>query len=327
MTLNLLILAAAAAMLAAIQNKPAEAAGEPLTLDLWPGQPPGETHSIGPEHDVTKPSDHLVGGRRVIRLGNVSRPTITLYRPNKEIDTGAAVLIAPGGGYQILAWDLEGTEVAEWLASVGVTGILLKYRVPPRPGEPADEPPVRPLQDAQRAMSLVRSRAREWGIDPHRIGMLGFSAGGNLTVRTATLTDRAYTPVDAVDRVSSRPDFMILVYPAFLAWGEGLAFWLHVTQETPPAFFVHAEDDSAADPESSIRTYLALKKAGVPAELHLYPTGGHGYGLRPTHDPVTTWPARCLDWLRSQGILRGKESSSRLHREGSVSLPGETDPR
>lgn len=312
MTLNLLILAAAAAMLAAIQHEPAEAAGESLTLDLWPGQPPGETDSIGPEQDVTKPSDNLVGGRRVIRLGNVSRPTITLYRPKKEIGTGAAVLIAPGGGYQILAWDLEGTEIAEWLASVGVTGILLRYRVPRRPGEPADEPPVRPLQDAQRAMSLVRSRAREWGIDPHRIGMLGFSAGGNLTARTATLTDRAYASVDAVDRVSSRPDFMILVYPADLAFGEGLAFWLRVTQETPPAFFVHAGDDSAAGPESSLRTYLALMKAGVPAELHLYPTGGHGYGLRPTHDPVTTWPARCLDWLRSQGILRGMESSSNV---------------
>jgi acetyl esterase/lipase len=319
MTLNLLILAAAAAMLAAIQNEPAEAAGEPLPLDLWPGQPPGETGSIGSEQDVTRPSDNLVAGRRVIRLGTVSRPTITLYRPSHEIDTGVAVLIAPGGGYQILAWDLEGTEIAEWLASVGVTGILLKYRVPRRPGDPADEPPVRPLQDAQRAMSLVRSRAREWGIDPHRIGMLGFSAGGNLTVRTATLTDRAYASVDAVDRVSSRPDFMILIYPAFLAFGEGLAFWLRVTQETPPAFFVHAGDDSAAGPESSIRTYLAVKKAGVPAELHVYPTGGHGYGLRPTHDPVTTWPARCLDWLRSQGILRGKGTSARLHRDGSVS--------
>jgi acetyl esterase/lipase len=304
MTLKLLLLAAVGAMLATIHNPPVEAAEQPLTFDLWPGQLPGEPGSIGPEQDVTKPGDNLVGGRRVIRLGNVSRPTITLYRPNKEIDSGAAVLIAPGGGYQILAWDLEGTEIAEWLASVGVTGIVLKYRVPRRPGDPADEPPVGPLQDAQRAMSLVRSRAQEWGIDPHRVGMLGFSAGGNLTVRTATLTARAYAAVDAVDRVSSRPDFMILVYPAYLASGEGLAGWLHVTKDTPPAFFVHAGDDPAAAPESSIRTYLALKKAGVPAELHVYPTGGHGYGLRPTHDPVTTWPARCLDWLRSQRILR-----------------------
>jgi acetyl esterase/lipase len=191
MTMKVLILAVAAAMLAAIHNQSAEAADEPRTLDLWPGQPPGETGSIGPEQDATGPTDRLVGGRRVIRLGNVSRPTITLYRPKKEIDPpaarapGAAVLIAPGGGYQILAWDLEGTEIAEWLAWVGVTGIVLKYRVPRRPKDPADEPPVGPLQDAQRAMSLVRSRAREWGIDPRRIGMLGFSAGGNLTARAA----------------------------------------------------------------------------------------------------------------------------------------------
>src|SRR4051794_4735879 len=174
------------------------------TFDVWPGQPPGETGSIGSEHDLTKPDDRSVGDRSVIRLGNVSRPTITLYRPTRESDTGAAVLIAPGGGYNILAWDLEGTEIAEWLVSVGVTGIVLKYRVPRRPRDPADEPPVGPLQDAQRAMSLVRSRAQEWRIDPHRIGMLGFSAGGNLTVRTAALTERAYAAMDDVDRVSSR---------------------------------------------------------------------------------------------------------------------------
>jgi acetyl esterase/lipase len=300
----------AAAMPAAAHTVAAVAAEQPLTLDVWPGQPPGETGAIGPEQDLTKPDDRSVGGRRVIRLGNVSRPTITLYRPKKEIDTGAAVLIAPGGGYNILAWDLEGTEISEWLASSGVTGIVLKYRVPRRPKDPTDEPPIGPLQDAQRAMSLARSHAQEWGIDPHRIGMLGFSAGGNLTARTAVIAERAYAAVDDVDRVSSRPDFMILVYPAYLAFGEGLAYWLHVTRETPPAFFVHTGDDTAAGPESSIRTYLALRHAGVLAELHVYPSGGHGYGLRPTADPVTTWPARCLDWLRSQGILRDKAHSN-----------------
>jgi acetyl esterase/lipase len=279
------------------------AAGEPLVVELWPGSPPGEKGSVGDERDMTKPDENLVGGRRVIRLGSVSRPTLTVYRPKKALDTGAAVVIAPGGGYHILAWDLEGTEVAEWLASIGVTGVVLKYRVPRRPGDPQDVPPVGPLQDAQRAVSVVRSRAAGWGIDPHRIGMLGFSAGGNLTVRTATIAERTYTPVDDVDKISSRPDFQILIYPAYLANAEGPLPWLRVTKETPPAFLAHAGDDPISV-ENSIHYYLALKRAGVPAELHVYPEGGHGYGMRATQDPVTSWPARCADWMKRQGWLK-----------------------
>jgi acetyl esterase/lipase len=279
------------------------AAKAPLVADLWRGTPPGEKGSVGEEQDLTKPGENLVGGRRVIRLGNVSTPTLTVYRPKKELDTGAAVVIAPGGGYHILAWDLEGTEVAEWLNSIGVTGVVLKYRVPRRPGDPQDVPPVGPLQDAQRAVSMVRSHAAAWGIDPHRIGMLGFSAGGNLTVRTATRAERAYTPVDDVDKVSSRPDFQILIYPAYLANAEGPLPWLRVTKETPPAFLAHAGNDPISV-ENSVHYYLGLTRAGVAAELHVYPEGGHGYGLRATQDPVTSWPARCAEWMKRQGWLK-----------------------
>lgn len=287
----------------ALASLPAAAdAGQRLTLDVWPGKAPGETVQIGPERLL----DPQPGQRTVQRLTDVSKPTITLFRPPKEKDTGAAVLIAPGGGYHILAWDLEGEEVAAWLNSIGVTGIVLKYRVPRRPGQPSDRPPIGPLQDAQRAMSLVRSRAREWGIDPNRIGVLGFSAGGHLTAATATNGDRrAYEPVDEVDRTSSRPDFAILIYPAYLA-PEGsadLSPEIRVTKETPPAFFAHAGDDRIS-PENSIRMYLALKRAGVPAELHVYGTGGHGFGLRPSEEPVSSWPNRCEEWLRRRGLLK-----------------------
>lgn len=282
------------------------AADRPLVLDVWPGRPPGETTALPPEADATKPTDNLIAGRPVVRLGNVSRPTLHVFRPAKEQDTGAAVLIAPGGGYNILAWDLEGEEVAAWLNGIGVTGIVLKYRVPRRPGQPAGEPPIGPLQDAQRALSLIRSKAGEWGLDPRRLGMLGFSAGGHLTAAAATGFDRrAYEAVDEVDRQSCRPDFTVYVYPGYLVGQntEALNPALTVTSETPPAFFAHAGDDRVR-PENSVAMYLALKKAGVPAELHVYSAGGHGFGLRPTEQPVTSWPRRCEDWLRRLGTLR-----------------------
>jgi acetyl esterase/lipase len=283
---------------------PALAADPPRVLPLWPGQPPGETAPIGEERDVTKPEDHQVAGRRLIRLGNVSTPTLTLFRPPKEKDTGAAVVIAPGGGYRILALDLEGEEVAEWLTTIGVTGIVLKYRVPRRPGQPTEGAPAGALQDAQRAVSLVRSRAAEWGLDPKRIGMLGFSAGGHLTATTGLNSDRrAYEPVDDADRVSCRPDFLVLVYPAYLAKDGALAQEIGVSKGSPPTFLVHAGNDPISS-ENSALLYLALKRAGVPAELHIYPAGGHGYGLRPTAQPVTSWPKRCEDWLRDTGLLK-----------------------
>ncbi len=222
---------------------PSKAADEPTALPVWPNKPPGETEAVGQEKDITKEKDHLVAGKRVIRLGNVSKPTITLYRPAKEKDTGTAVVVCPGGGYSILAMDLEGTEVCRWLNDLGVTAVLLKYRVPARKGTP---PHVAALQDAQRAVSLVRSRATDWGIKPKRIGMLGFSAGGHLTAATATHHDhRTYSAIDETDKISCRPDFAILVYPAYLLneKNDGLRKDLPVTKDTPPMFLAHASDD------------------------------------------------------------------------------------
>jgi acetyl esterase/lipase len=272
------------------------------TLNVWPGKPPGETAETEPE----KVLENQPGQRKVKRLTNISTPTITVWKPAKDKDTGAAVLICPGGGYNILAWDLEGEEVAAWLNSVGVTGVILKYRVPRRPGEARDKPPIGPLQDAQRAMSLLRSRAREFQIDPKRIGMLGFSAGGHLTAAASTHFDeRAYKPIDEIDHLSCRPDFAVLVYPAYLVTPQNdkLVDTIPVTKETPPMFFAHAGDDRIAA-ENSIQMYLALKKAGVAADLHIYSKGGHGFGLRESPLPCSTWPARCAEWFLTQGVLQ-----------------------
>jgi acetyl esterase/lipase len=285
---------------------PARGAEKPLGLPLWPGEAPSEKGPIAAEADLTKDSDNLIAGKRLIRLGNVSKPTLEIYRPAKEKDTGTSVIIAPGGGYHILAWDLEGTEVAEWLNTLGVTGIVLKYRVPRRPGAAPGEPPLQPLQDAQRALSLVRSKAKEWNLDPDRVGMLGFSAGGHLTANAATNYDRrAYEPIDAADKLSCKPSFAVVIYPGGMINKEGTALnpEIRVTKDTPPCFFAHAGNDNVSS-ANSVLMYLALKQAGVPAELHVYNTGGHGYGLRRTDEPVTTWPLRCEEWLRKQGLLK-----------------------
>lgn len=280
----------------------AQAPEKPLVVDVWPGKAPGETASIGPERFLEqKPNE-----KQVQRLTDISHPTLTIYRPAKEKDTGASVIIAPGGGYFILAWDLEGEEVARWLNSIGVTGILLKYRVPRRADQPKDKPPVTALQDAQRAVSLVRSKAVEWGLDPKRIGMLGFSAGGHLTAATATNADRrAYEPVDAADKESCRPDFGVLVYPAYLtnAAGTELAPDIRISKDTPPCFFAHATDDPISS-QNSVVAYLALRQAGVKSELHIYARGGHGFGLRPSEDACSTWPQRCAEWMRASGLLK-----------------------
>jgi acetyl esterase/lipase len=275
----------------------------PAVLNLWPDRPPGETGKVGEEKDMTKPTEGKVAGRRVIRLGNVSTPTLTIYRPAKEKETGAAVIVCPGGGYHILALDLEGTEACEWLNSVGVTAVLLKYRVPAskeRGGRRIA------LQDAQRAVSVVRSKAKEWGIDPKRIGMLGFSAGGHLTASAATgFATRAYEPIDEQDKASCRPDFAVLIYPAYLLneKNDGLAKELPVSAETPPMFLAHAGDDPLPA-EGSLQLALALKRARVPVEVHVYASGGHGFGLRKTDNPSTTWPARCAEWMKERGLLR-----------------------
>jgi acetyl esterase/lipase len=277
-----------------------------LVVNVWPGKAPGETGDVGPEKFLEKKPKEKPG---VKRLTNVSQPTLTIYRPAPDRDTGTAVVICPGGGYHILAWDLEGEEVAAWLNSIGVTGIILKYRVPRRSNEPGDKPPLGPLQDAQRALSLVRSNARKWKLEPDRIGILGFSAGGHLTASAATNFDkRAYQAVDDVDKVSCRPDFAVLIYPAYLlAKGEDkLAPDIRVGKKCPPMFFAHAGDDGVKA-DNSVQMYLALKRAGVPAELHIYAAGGHGFGRRPSRHPCSTWPQRCADWLRSRGLLKAQK--------------------
>lgn len=252
---------------------------------------------------MTKPTDGLVAGRPVIRVGNVSHPTLTVYPASADKANGAAVVVCPGGGYHILAMDLEGTEVVEWLNSIGVTAALLKYRVPAPKGHERYEAP---LQDAQRAMGIVRSRATEWNIDPKRIGIMGFSAGGHLSAVISTRYEkRTYHPIDVADQVSCRPDFVMLIYPAYLTVqkeGDRIAPELNISSNTPPTFLVQTEDDPIRV-ETSLYYYLALKNAKVPAELHLYASGGHGYGLRPTKKTVTTWPKRAEQWMRGTGVL------------------------
>jgi acetyl esterase/lipase len=286
------------------------AAPEIVTVPLWPGTAPGETQSYPPESDTTGPDGRRVAGRPVVRLGNVSRPAFTVHRPPSGTANGAAVIVCPGGGYSILAMDIEGTEVCDWLNANGVTAILLKYRVPRREDVPHRQPP---LQDLQRALGLVRQRAADWGIDPARIGVLGFSAGGSLAARASnTFTSRTYPPVDEADTLSCRPDFALLIYPADLVAVEDrtvLAPDLRVGARTPPTFLVMTGDDPLGI-EHALAYYVALDAAGVKAELHMYPTGGHGYGLRRTENPLTAWPARAAEWLRAGGWLETGPGSS-----------------
>jgi acetyl esterase/lipase len=275
-------------------------------IKLWPADAPGEKGGLPEEADTTKPTDNKVAGKPVMRIGNVSQPTITMYPAPKDIATGAAVLVCPGGGYNILAWDLEGTEVCEWLNSIGVTGVLLKYRVPKRPDTSRELPP---LQDAQRAMGIIRSKAADWGIDPSKVGVLGFSAGGNLAAHLCnTYEQRKYDRIDLADDQNCRPDFSVLIYGAYFNSKEQplqLTVDMKVNAKTPPAFLVHAQDDKVPA-ENSIAYFLALKNAGVKGELHVYPSGGHGYGLRPTNEPVTGWPKLAEAWLRGLGALDRK---------------------
>lgn len=278
-------------------------AATPTPIPLWPDVVPGEKKVLPAEADTTKADGQLIVGQRVIRLGNVSSPTLTVYRPDPAKDTGATVVVCPGGGYYILAMDLEGTEVCAWLNSIGVTGVLLKYRVPGRAGR---ERYAAALEDAQRAVGLVRHRAGEWGLDPQRIGMLGFSAGAHLTAALgANHAQRLYPAVDEADAVSCRPDFAISIYPGGLIDPKQNNVLrpevVPAKGSTPPTFIAMTADDRV---DNAIEYYRGLKNAAVPVEMHLYPTGGHGYGLRRTADDVTTWPDRVADWLRTGGWLK-----------------------
>jgi acetyl esterase/lipase len=291
---------------------PSLASDGPETVALWPGKPPDETASIGPERvrmspRLTAKDVEVTEPTRLITA--VSKPTITIYRPAKDKDSGAALLICPGGGYWDLYWQLEGEEVAAWANSLGMTGIILKYRVPRRPDEPKGQPARRPLQDAQRAVRLVRSKAKAWGIDPNRIGIVGFSAGGHLALATATgFEKRSYARIDAIDDVSCRPDFAIAAYSGYLKHPDKdeLASGLSVPRGTPPIFLVHGGADRISPPEHSVVMYRALKRAGVPAELHIYDGAAHDFAVRPSDRPCSRWTQVCADWLRRQKMLQAK---------------------
>jgi acetyl esterase/lipase len=290
---------------------PGLAAENPLVVDLWPGKVPGDdAATIGAEKFIqlmVRGKAYEVGGKPTKWLTNVTKPTLTVYRPAQDKHNGVAMLICPGGGYHNLGWDVEGEEVAAWLNSIGVTGIILKYRCPRRPGDVRGEPPLGPLKDAQRAVSLVRSRAAEWGIDSKKIGMVGFSAGGHLVGATATnFEHRAYDPIDGIDKVSCRPDFGIMLYSGYfkLKGKDELSPTIRVTSAAPPLFLVHASDDTISEVDHSVIMYLAMKRAGVPAELHVFASGGHGFAVRPIDQPCAAWTRSCVDWLAHQGILR-----------------------
>jgi acetyl esterase/lipase len=236
---------------------------------------------------------------------------MTVYPPAAR-NTGAAVIVFPGGGYEILAIDLEGTEACDWLTSRGITCVLLKYRVPAPRSRPYwgayPQSPIA-LEDAQRSLGLVRLHAAEWHIDPHKIGVLGFSAGGHLVAATSVHHQRIYPRIDAADDQSCRPDFAIALYPGHLAFSKA-TFELnpdiraHITPQTPPTFLLQNEDDHVDSVEDSLSYFIALKRAGIPTELHIYPQGGHAFGLRRTSSSATAWPQLVETWLKSIGIMQ-----------------------
>jgi acetyl esterase/lipase len=301
---------------------------------IWPGAPDAQPLA-GPEY-ATAVTREPVAGKPWLEVGKVSRPTMTVYSP-KGKNTGAAVVVFPGGGYEILAIDLEGSEVCDWLTSKGITCVLLKYRVPgeagysksasyPKSG-PYPESPMA-LEDAQRTVGLVRFHAAEWHIDPHKIGVIGFSAGGHLVAAISTHFERRlYPAVDAADKESCRPDFAVAIYPGHLSiaaaeWDAnqggkkfvvphaangdkdlGLNPEIPVTSQTPPTFLLQAEDDHVDDVHDSLAYYIALIKAGVPVEMHLYAHGGHAFGLRRTELPITAWPQLVETWLGTIGMI------------------------
>jgi acetyl esterase/lipase len=283
-------------------------------IPIWPSALPDGLPTKGPEivETDTDPKE-LVAGKPWLYISNVSNPTMTVYTP-KGKNTGAAVVVFPGGGYEILAIDLEGTEVCDWLTSRGITCVLLKYRVPD--GGPAYHEdchcnihPKVPaaLEDAQRTVGLVRFHAAEWHIDPHKIGVMGFSAGGHLVANISThFAQRAYAAVDAADKISCRPDFAVAIYPGHMLENTTKEFELNpeipVTAKTPPTFLLQAENDNVDGVKQSLVYYIALKNAGVPVEMHLYAQGGHAFGLRRTKAPITEWPHLVETWLATIGM-------------------------
>ncbi len=272
---------------------------QPLELELWPGPVPDEPRLLERPKEVAE-----MGEDGVFRIRLVDRPSMTFFPAPKEKANGCCVVVLPGGGYNLLAWNKEGTEVAEWLNRMGVAAVVVKYRVPRRSRE---EPHPWPLQDAQRAMRMTRSRASEWGIDPGRIGLMGFSAGGHLTLAagTADADELAYPRIDVAEDVSARPDFLIPIYAAYLDKPDGeLEFpkEIQLSKDMPPVFMAVTFDDEQRGSDAA-RLFVALKKLGVSSELHVFSKGGHGYGLRDIGQPVSGWPRLCGDWLKASGFL------------------------
>ena len=279
-------------------------ASSQTTMPLWPSTPPGAPNVAAgqQEHDTTKPTDNMIAGKRVARIGFVSKPTLAFYPAPSGKNTGATIVVFPGGAYQIIAYDLEGTEVCDWLNGIGVNCALVKYRVPnagPFPKYTQD------LADAQRAVRILRQHASQWQLDPNRVGVLGFSAGGHLVaVLGAHAADPIYPAIDDADKLSARPDFTLLIYPGYLQSDDNpftVSPEVKPVALTPPSFLIQTEDDTAKV-ENAWVYYEALKQAKVPAEMHLFANGGHGYGLRPTKLPVTHWPDLAATWLRTLGI-------------------------
>jgi acetyl esterase/lipase len=290
------------------------AVAQPLTMKVWPGETVGDHGSIGPQR-VRSPEEAPTPN--AIWVTNVSVPTISVFRPDPARNTGAALIICPGGGYWNLAWNREGEDIAAWANSVGMTGIVLKYRVPRREGEPERLPAPGPLLDAQRTVSLVRHHAATWGIDPEKIGIVGFSAGGHLAVMTATsFEQRAYEAFDAIDQHSCQPNFAVVAYTGYITkspQSRELAEYIKIPPRTCPIFIVHATDDDepGAPPEQSLALYSALRHASIPVEMHLYEEGKHGFGMQQTGLPVSSWPERCEEWLTRHNILPHNSSAQK----------------
>jgi acetyl esterase/lipase len=277
-------------------------------IAIWPNAVPDAIRNSQQE-SVVQATGH--GGW--LQINNVSNPTMTVY-PAKGSNTGVAVIVFPGGGFKVLAIDLEGTEICDWLTSRGITYILSKYRVPGG-NDYWDEkcncrvtPKIpRALQDAQRTIKLVRSKVKELNLDPNKIGVMGFSAGGYLVAQTSNIVVPAYRPVDAIDQLSSRPDFAVALYPGHLCRSGSFEPSIHVTKGTPPTFLLQAWNDPVDPICNSILYATALNKSGVPSEIHLFAKGGHAFGLRDKEHPVAAWPTLVENWLKEVGVLHDQK--------------------